>query len=255
MEIKKVTEENLFDLFSPCGPNEEPYTTNKNLIVNLWKEKRFNSGWRGYIVYENQIPVGRVEIWPIESGLNSVVGENLYYMPCIWVLPEYQKKGIGKSLIETISNETKDKAGIVTIAMEGEDWMPISFFEKFGFQKIKELPFESHLLIKKHYEVPNPEILKPTFEHKKRDDKIVVEIVKDMFCPFMRVYEEKIIKVIEEYKDKVEIIVYEPQIREDVLKYGFSTVYIDGDEPFYGPVKSDEVRKIISQYLDKKGIK
>ncbi len=74
----------------------------------------------------------------------------------------------------------------------------------------------------------------------------------DMFCPFGRVWDEKIIKVIEEYKDKVEIIVYEPRTREDVLKYGFNTVYIDGDEPFYGPVKSDEVRKIINQYLDKK---
>lgn len=256
MEIKLVTEENLNNLFYICGPNEGEYVDSKNLIVNLWREKRIKSGFKGFVAYENRIPVGRVEIEPIEESLYPIIGKDLYFLPCIWVLPEYQKRGIGKALILEVFENTKDRSGILTFGMEEEYFMPVSFFKKFGFFRfeLENLNPKIIPLLKKFKEVEIPKMLKPTFEHIKRDDKVVVEIVRDMMCPFMRVWEEKLKNILNEYKDKIVIIEYVPETREDILKYGSSNVYIDGDEPFFGPTSSDDIRKIVNFYISKKGL-
>lgn len=135
MEIKKISEENLSDLFYPCGPNENKYLATKDFMIKLWKEKRLKSGWMGFVAYKNHIPVGRVEVWPIEESINLISGKDLYFMPCIWVLPEFQKKGIGKALLEEVFKNTSDRSGVMTIGMEGEVWMPVKFFKKFGFEE------------------------------------------------------------------------------------------------------------------------
>jgi len=256
MEIKKVTEENLIDLFSPCGPNENAYINAKNFMVQLWKEKRFKSGWKGFVAYDNNIPVGRVEFWPIEESINLISGKDLYFMPCIWVLPDFQKRGIGKSLIEEVFKNTLDRSGIMTIGMEGEEWMPVSFFKKFDFEEVKIEGLNPYFksLIKKYKEIEVPKLSKPTFTHLKKENKVIVEIVRDMMCPFIRVWEEKLKDIIKEFEDKIELVEYTPFSKEDILKYGSGTVYVDGEEPFWGPTSSDEIRKILNNYLSKKGL-
>jgi ribosomal protein S18 acetylase RimI-like enzyme len=256
MEIKKVTKENLMDLFYPCGPNEISYINAKKFIVNLWREKRLKSGFLGFVAYENDIPVGRVEIWPIEENINLISGKDLYFMPCIWVLPQFQKKGIGRALIEEVFKNTKDRSGVMTISMEGEEWMPLSFFKKFGFEEVEIEGLNPYFksMIKKYAEIEIPKILKPTFEHVKRDDKVVVEIIRDMMCPFIRVWEEKFKNILKEYGEKIELIEYVPYSKEEILKYGSAKIYFDGEEPFWGPMSSDEIKKILNSYLSKKGL-
>lgn len=256
MEVKKVKEKNLMDLFYICGPNENNYINAKKFVLNLWREKRLKSGFVGFIAYENEIPVGRVEIWPIEEGINLVSGKDLYFMPCIWVLPEFQKKGFGKALIEEVFNSTQDRSGVMTISMEEEEWMPSSFFKKFGFEEIKIEGLNPYFksMIKKYREIEIPKILKPTFEHVKRDDKVVIEIVRDTICPFIRVWEEKLKDIVKDFGEKIELIEYVPYSKKEILKYGSGTVYVDGDEPFWGPVSPDEIKKILNHYLAKKGL-
>lgn len=133
-------------------------------------------------------------------------------MPCIWVLPNFRKRGIGKTLVEEVFKNTMDRSGIMTIGMYGENWMPISFFKKFDFEEVYvegiDLPFKS--LIKKYKEVVIPKLLNPSFKHLKKDDKVVVEIVRDMRCPFILVWQEKLKEIIYEFGDKIELIEYVP---------------------------------------------
>lgn len=256
MEIKEITKENLNDLFIPCGPNESPYIESKNYIVSLWRDMRLKTGWKGFVAYEGDKVNGRVEFWPIENSLVLLSGKNLYFMPCIWVLPEFQKKGAGKALMERVLKETMDRDGIVTGAMEGEGFMPLSFFKKFAFEETGlHLYGKIKFLIKKYREgLEMPELIKPTLEHIKMDDKVVVEIIRDNACPYIRVWEEGLKRVLNSFKDKVLIKEYEVKTREDALKYGFSTVYIDGEEPFFGPIGEEEIKKTTEGYLKKKGL-
>jgi SHS2 domain-containing protein len=64
MEIKKVTKENLMDLFYPCGPNEISYINAKKFIVNLWREKRLKSGFLGFVAYENEYQLEELKFGP-----------------------------------------------------------------------------------------------------------------------------------------------------------------------------------------------
>lgn len=70
------------------------------------------------------------------------VGDGLYYFIVdVVVNPEYQKKGIGKLLIESIVEEVQkktdkgQKCSINLVSMKGKE----EFYEKCGFRKI---PFD-----------------------------------------------------------------------------------------------------------------
>ena len=253
MEIKEVGNENIGDLFYPCGPEKEEYVSQKNYLSDLWVKERFKDKWRGFVAYEEGKPIGRVEFYPIENSFALLSGEDLYFMPCIWVLPEFQKKGIGKILIEKVIEETKDRSGVCTYAMESEGWMPALFFKKFGFE---DTGFAGplKLLIKKHRETNLPLKLKPTFEHIIKPDKVVIEVVEDPACPFMRVWQKKLIAIAKEFGDKVVIIEYPVKDRSDALEYGYSSVYVDGEEPFFEPAPVEEIRSTLENYLKKKGL-
>lgn len=253
MEIKQVRSENIKDLFYPCVPGKDEYISQVNYLSDLWVKERFKNKWRGFVAYEEGKPVGRVEFYPIENSFALISESDLYFMPCIWVIPEFQKKGIGKALIEKVIEETKDRSGIITNVTESEGWMPALFFKKFGF-KDTSLTGPLKLLIKKHRETNLPSKLKPAFEHEINPNKVVIEIVEDPSCPFMRVWREKLIDIAKEFGDKVVIVRYPVKDRSDALKYGYSTVYVDTEEPFFEPVPAKEIRSTLENYLKKKGL-
>jgi len=253
MEIKEVDNKNIGDLFYPCVPEKEEYIAQKNYLSDLWVKERFKNKWKGFVAYEEGKPVGRVEFYPIENSFALISESDLYFMPCIWVLPEFQKKGIGKKLIEKVIEETKDRSGIITNVTESEGWMPALFFKKFGFE---DTGFAGpvKLLIKKHRETNLPSKLKPVFEHEINPNKVVIEIVEEPACPFMRVWQKKLISVAKELGDKVTITEYPVKDRSDALKYAYSTVYVDGEEPFFEPVPIEEIRSTLENYLKKKDL-
>ena len=72
-------------------------------------------------------------------GMARVVGDGLYYyIVDVVVNPEYQNKGIGKLLIESIVKDIEartkigQKCSIYLISMKGKE----EFYEKCGFTKI-----------------------------------------------------------------------------------------------------------------------
>ena len=256
MEIREVGKENVGDLFVPCGPNKPSYIREKDYISSLWREERFKKGWRGFVAYEDNKPVGRVEFLPLEDSLILLSGKNLYFMPCIWVLPDFQKRGIGKALMNKVIEETSDRDGIITQATENYGWMPLSFFKKFGFEETDITLFGTiKFIMKKHREdAEPPELLTPTLSHIKTDDKVVVEIVRDNQCPYIRVWENKLKDVLKEFDNKILLKEYETRNRDEALKFGMSTVYVDGEEPFFGSADEKEIREKIREYLKRKGL-
>lgn len=254
MEIQKITEENVRQIYSPCGPDFGNYIEEKTYLSELIKGK-LSSGWKGFIAKENEKVVGRIEIQPAEISASPLTGSNHYYLPCVWVLPEYQKRGIGKILLERMLNESKDRAGVITFAMKEVGWMPESFFKKFGFEEtdLKLPPFS--VLLKKNFNSNLPQLAKPSFEHKKNENAVVIEIVEDMMCPYFRVWQNELMKTAQEYGNKVQVIKIKPKTREEILKYGSGNIFVDGAEPFVGPAEPDEIKRVIEEKLKDKKIK
>ena len=100
---------------------------NKNIIENAIK----NSVFAKKVIYNNKI-----------VGMARVIGDGLYYsIVDVVVHSDYQKKGIGKLLIESIVKDIEErteigpKCSINLISMKGKE----EFYKKCGFRTI---PFD-----------------------------------------------------------------------------------------------------------------
>ena len=78
--------------------------------------------------------------------------ENRFYVPSLYVLPHYQGKGIGRSLMALAVNEAvahgHDRIwiGIMEKNKDGLDW-----YRKFGYHKVEEAPFTMGKTTVNHY--------------------------------------------------------------------------------------------------------
>lgn len=119
-----------------------------NLSVNEYNNLRSSIGWdtKNTSVVLNAIKnsiIVKKAIFEDETvGMARVIGDGIYYLIVdVLVVPEYQKKGIGKMLIDEIikevENRTKEgqKCSINLVSISGKE----EFYEKCGFKKI---PFD-----------------------------------------------------------------------------------------------------------------
>lgn len=81
-----------------------------------------------------------IEYAPLETAWVPVVGDNYYYLYCLWVLATYKGKGYGKSLMEYCIADAKEKgkSGICMLgAKKQKSWLSDqAFAKKFGFEVV-----------------------------------------------------------------------------------------------------------------------
>ncbi|TLD85065.1 GNAT family N-acetyltransferase [Helicobacter sp. MIT 11-5569] len=81
-----------------------------------------------------------VEYAPLESAWTPIVGENYFYLYCLWVDGEYKGKGLGRALMESCLNDAKEKgkSGVCMLgAKRQKHWLSNqSFAKKFGFEVV-----------------------------------------------------------------------------------------------------------------------
>lgn len=83
--------------------------------------------------------VAQITALPLSESPIELIGEDLYYIPCIWMVPELASPALGEELLASVVKDIGDKAnGLVMLT--DERWMNHrSFLERFGFIKIGEL--------------------------------------------------------------------------------------------------------------------
>lgn len=81
-----------------------------------------------------------IEYAPLETAWVPIIGDNYYYLYCLWVLAPYKGKGYGKSLLEYCLADAKEKgkSGICMLgAKKQKSWLSDqAFAKKFGFQVV-----------------------------------------------------------------------------------------------------------------------
>jgi GNAT superfamily N-acetyltransferase len=250
IEIREVNSENIADFYAVCIPPEGEFLR-AGRESGTWFIERTSRGSGGFVAYEDGKPVGRVEFHPLEESLAAVSGHDLYFMPCINVLPEAQKKGCGRALMEKVFETTADREGLVTIAAEG--WMPKEFFLEMGFEIVQQIG-TTYLLLKKHQSDAQCAWMGPVFSARDEPGKVNVEVVMGHQCPYMVVNYRKLMARAGELSDKVEITEYVLSDRESFRKYGEMNFYIDGQAPFFGPGREEDLERIIRERLGRKGL-
>lgn len=81
-----------------------------------------------------------IEYAPLETAWVPIVGDDYYYVYCLWGLGEYKGKGYGKSLMEYCLADAREKgkSGVCMLgAKKQKSWLSDqSFAKKFGFEVV-----------------------------------------------------------------------------------------------------------------------
>jgi GNAT superfamily N-acetyltransferase len=250
IEIREINSQNIGDFYAACIPPEGEFLR-AGRESGAWFMERAVRGSSGFVAYEDGKPVGRVEFHPLEESLAAISGDDLYFMPCIVVTEAAQKKGCGRALMEKVFEVTADRKGLVTVTAEG--WMPKEFFLKLGFEIAQQMG-PTYLLLKKHQNDAQCAWISPVFSARDEPDEVNVEVVMSYQCPFMIANYRRLMARAGELSEQVEVSEYVLSDRESFRKYGEMNFYIDGQAPFFGPGREEELERIIRERLDDKGL-
>ena len=250
IEIREINPGNIADFYVGCIPPENEYLR-AGRESGTWFIERAGRGSGGFVAYEDGNPVGRVEFHRLEESFTAVSGDDLYFMPCINVLAEAQRKGCGRTLMEKVLEATAGKKGLVTVTAEG--WMPREFFLKMGFEIAQQMG-PIYLLLKKHQSDAQCAWMRPVFSARDEPDKVNVEVVMSHQCPHMAANYRRLMAKAGELSEEVEVTDHVLSDRESLHKYGEMNFYIDGEAPFFGPGSEENLERIIKGRLEKKGL-
>jgi len=91
-----------------------------------------------------------IEYAPLETAWVPIIGDNYYYIYCLWVLGNYKGKGYGKLLMEYCLADAREKgkSGICMLgAAKQKAWLSDqAFVKKFGFEIVDTTPGGYQLL-------------------------------------------------------------------------------------------------------------
>ena len=77
---------------------------------------------------------------PLETAWTPILGDNYYYIYCLWVLGEHKGHGYGRQLMEYCLNDAKErgKSGVCMLGAEKQKaWLSDQAFAmKYGFEEV-----------------------------------------------------------------------------------------------------------------------
>lgn len=137
-----------------------------------------------------------IEYAPLETAWVPIIGDNFYYIYCLWVLGDYKGKGYAKELIEYCLADAKEhgKSGVCMLgSIRQKAWLSDqSFVKKFGF-KVVDTTDSGYELLALSFDGTEPKFTQTakmcSIENKE------LTIYYDMQCPF--IYQN--IQILKEY--------------------------------------------------------
>lgn len=204
---------------------------------------------------------GMVQYIPIENSMFS--GDELYVVLCIWVhgykkgRGNFQKKGMGKALLKAAEEDAlrQGAKGIAAWGLVLPFFMKASWFKKQRYKTVDKNGFLRLLLKKFDDSAKPPKFIKPIKKPGKGKEKVDVTIFKNGWCPAFNICQERVLRAVKDFSEKVQIIEYNGLEKGIVKEWGISQgIFIDGRELRTGPPTSyDKIRKIIENRTKKHG--
>ena len=127
-----------------------------------------------------------IEYAPLETACVPIIGDNYYYIYCLWSLGSYKGKGYGKSLMEYCLEEAKEKgkSGVCMLgAKKQKAWLSDqSFARKFGF-KVVDTTNNGYELLALSFDGTTPKFAQNV--KKQEIESKELTIYYDMQCPYV----------------------------------------------------------------------
>lgn len=134
-----------------------------------------------------------IEYAPLETAWVPIIGDNYYYLYCLWVTGSPKGNGYGKSLMEYCLADAKEKgkSGVCMLgAKKQKNWLSNqSFAKKFGFEVVDSTD-NGYELLALSFDGTIPEFAKNA--KKERIENKELTIYYDMQCPYVYQKIEKI---------------------------------------------------------------
>ena len=134
-----------------------------------------------------------IEYAPLETARVPIVGDNYYYIYCLWVTGSPKGSGYGKSLMEYCLADAKEKgkSGVCMLgAKKQKNWLSDqSFAKKFGFEVV-DTTDSGYELLALSFDGTKPSFAE-NVKKKEIEDKNLT-IYYDMQCPYIYQNIEKI---------------------------------------------------------------
>lgn len=148
-----------------------------------------------------------IEYAPLETAWVPVIGDNFYYIYCLWVSGDFKGKGYGKSLMEYCIQDAKAK-GMSGVCMLGakkqKNWLSNqAFAKKYGFESI-DATVDGYELLAFSFDGKIPQ-----FTDKARQQQIEnqeLTVFYSMQCPFIVQKIEEIKRYCDDNKVAVSMI-------------------------------------------------
>lgn len=219
----------------------------------LWCDKMKGKGLRVKLALEDDKVCGMIQYVPIEHSF--LEGKDLYFILCIWVhgykkgIGNYQKKGVGKSLLQTAEKDVKSRGakGVAAWGIKWPFWMKASWFKKQGYTKVDKDGIS--ILLWKPFtdDADPPKWIKEKKKPVKKAGKVVVTSFINGWCPGQNMVFERAKRASTEFGDQVEFQEIHTFNRDVFQEWGITDgLFIDGKQIRTGPPPSYEkiIRKI-----------
>lgn len=127
-----------------------------------------------------------VEYAPLETAWVPVVGDNYYYLYCLWVSGSYKGKGYGKALMESCLADAREhgKSGVCMLgAAKQKSWLSDqSFAKKYGFEVV-DTTGSGYELLALSFDGTVPKFTQAVKRNKIDSQKLT--IFYDLQCPYI----------------------------------------------------------------------
>ncbi len=225
----------------------------------LWSSRMRDKGLRVKLALDDDKACGMIQYIPVDYS--NVEGKDIYFIQCIWVhgrkkgIGNYQKKGIGKALLQAAENDARSMGakGMAAWGLSLPIWMKASWYKKQGYTKVDK-DGVAVLLWKSFVEdaVP-PKWIKQKRKPGKMDGKVVVTSFINGWCPAQNIVFERAKRASSAFGNEVEFQEIHTYDRDVFLEWGISdALFIDGKQVRTGPPPSyKKIRKKIVKRVNK----
>ena len=225
-----------------------------------WYEKMKDKGLRVKLALDEKGEVGgMIQYIPVEYA--PIEGTDLYFVNCIWVhghkkgRGNFQKKGMGKALIQAAEEDVKKKGarGLAAWGLALPIWMKASWFKKQGYRKVDREGMQVLLWKSFMQDAIPPKWIRQKKKPEKQKGKVVVTAFLNGWCSAQNIVFERAKRAAAELGDRVVFDEINTFNRDTFLEWGISdALFIDDKQMSTGPPPSyKKIKKCIAKKVKK----
>jgi N-acetylglutamate synthase-like GNAT family acetyltransferase len=202
---------------------------------------------------------GMIQYLPVE--ISFVEGKDLYLVLCIWIhghkqgIGNYQKKGMGRALLESAENDVKDigAKGLVTWGISLPFFMRASWFKKHGYNVVDKDGIMRLLWKPFHKDALPPAFIKQRKKPELKPGKVNISLFMNGWCPAQNMVYERTKRAMADYTNHIELNEYRTDNKDVQREWGLTdAVFIDKKQVRSGPpTPYKKIRKLIERKVKK----